>query len=466
MRGQSLKTGVTALISGSIVGRILGFIFNLVLSRYLGPVGLGILGMVFTASQTTEVAARAGIDYGVSCELTNKNVNLGSAKQVYASTALRVVQINTVLIAFGIGIWVFYFGGILPNSIGEQRVHVGLLLILICIIEGFCGIPWELLVIYDKARLVSLRQGLFAPLRLGLAAIGALAGGVEIALVMYLVGQVVQLAWVDKRIHIVMGSLKKSLFSLFALRVLLARGLPVYTTNAASAVIFLPMLAGLAVSAGVNDVGYLRAGQILVQAFTLLPGAILPLLFLRLRVLDGEEERDRQTEVALSLVWAAGFGSLLLYTLLDGRMIDFLFGESFMDARWATRLLIYVAVIDSIGQVFHTRLLAVGRRKIFIVAQNGGALLAAVIGWLTIPIYGLNGFLGAKLCFSIFPVCIYIMEWSRRGFSGMWKLITSIAIFFPLCVEGMYGERASIIVCFLASYMLFSEVRWIWNRVH
>jgi hypothetical protein len=65
-----------------------------------------------------------------------------------------------------------------------------------------------------------------------------------------------------------------------------------------SSLVFFPLLLSLASRSGLADVGYLRVGQILQQLFALLPGTLVPVLFLRLRQAESFEARMRQVEPA------------------------------------------------------------------------------------------------------------------------------------------------------------------------
>jgi O-antigen/teichoic acid export membrane protein len=417
------------------VGRALGFGLNLLLSRSLGPTGLGLFSLVLTTCQTFELTARGGVDYGLSCELTGaaaKRSELDEAS--VAESALRIVQLSTLVLATALWIWVVPLEGLLPVGLRISRGVAAVALVLIAALESLGGLPWDLLIIAGDTKRVALRQGLFAPLKLLVALAGAASFGVTGALTGYGLASAAQLLWLQ-RICRPMWSWPKRLWPDWCQAwVLMRSGIALYGTNALAALVFLPLVSEVAKDAGVAEVGYLRVGQIMVQLFTLLPGALTPLLFLRLRATT-TDDKQVSFETSLRLIWWLGLAALLAYLLIDQVLIRLFFGEAYLASLQPTRLLIFMAVLDSVNQVLHTPLLASRRTKLFAISQNSGAAVAAGLGWWLIPSMGLQGFLAAKLCFSALPVGIYLLEgWSRFRQTRMVALLllATIAI-APLC---------------------------------
>ena len=202
-------------------------------------------------------------------------------------------------------LWVGYWQGLLPIAMPMSReLAIGILLIIACS-ESQGGLPWDLLLIKGRSKLVSLKQGLFAPIKLAAAAVGGYCLGIEGALTGYALGSVGQTIWIrnqTKPYLLSSGTLSPWSTTWYLIRT----GLPLYATNSISAVVFLPLLAGVTISAGISDVGYLRIGQLVVQLFTLIPGAIAPILFLRLRQEKDHADRTKEAQKSLQLVWTLG----------------------------------------------------------------------------------------------------------------------------------------------------------------
>ncbi|KZR90620.1 lipopolysaccharide biosynthesis protein [Synechococcus sp. MIT S9508] len=427
-----IKKGVLHLFSGALAGRGANFLLNLIISRILGPNGLGLFGLILSSSQAFEIAARGGVDYGLQCKLSEKdNINPESDTKV----AIRYVELVTPILLVFLFIWVIPFKGLLPNTLTISRATLTLFLLLICVFESLGGLSWDLFIVHGQTRLVALRQGFFAPLKLLSAAVGAGLYGVSGALIGYGMMSGAQTAWLRNRCR---SFWKPELLQKTSWRQmwqLVKSGLPLYGTNALNSLVFLPLLAEVANSAAITDVGYLRIGQLMVQIFNMLPGALAPLLFLKLRYLENDQIRTQNSESPLRLIWSIGLLSLLIYLCVDRRLISLAFGNEFLPSLLPTRLLALAAVLDSVGQMLHTPLLASQRTGIFTFSQNGSSLVAALLGWWLIPQYGLQGYLIAKISYSWLPILIYTIEAWQRYINPKRILILMGAsiVITPLC---------------------------------
>ena len=323
----------------------------------------------------------------------------------------------------------------------SRELAIGLLLIIACS-ESLGGLPWDLLLIKGRSKLVSLKQGLFAPVKLAAAAIGGYCLGIEGALTGYALASVGQTIWIRKQTKPYLLSNGTLVSGWSTTWHLIRTGLPLYATNSISAVVFLPLLAGVAVSAGISDVGYLRIGQLVVQLFTLIPGAIAPILFLRLRQEKDHTDRTKEAQKSLQLVWTLGLIFLLLYCLIDSQLILVLFGEEFLPSLQATRVLVLCAILDSCSQILYTPLLASQRTGLFATVQNGAAILAGIAGWVLIPEHGLTGFLLAKLIFAWIPITCFSIDalQNLEQRNHLLSLLIASASFLPLCWSSNWGS--------------------------
>jgi O-antigen/teichoic acid export membrane protein len=457
----SFKKAIGQLLSGSIIGRALSFGLNLALSRTLGPTGLGLFSLVLSTCQSFEIAARAGVDYGLSCELTEQKQQLSkSERSVVAATALQVVGLTSLVLAAVLWVWVVAFNGLLPVGLRISRQGAALTLVAIAVLESLGSLPWELLLIAGQTKLVALRQGLFAPLKLLFALVGAriLGLGLPGALIGYGFISLAQWAWLKQqcRRFYKLPSQQSPRWS--GAWKLVQSGLGLYGTNALAAIVFLPLLAYLAQDFGVAEVGYFRVGQILVQLFTLLPGAIAPVLFLKLRTSNDEESRKRNSEISLHLVWWIGLAALLLYLFIDHQVVSVFFGNSFLPAIQPTRLLVLMAVLDSVNQLLHTPLLASKKTRLFALTQNCSAVLAAGLGYWLIPKWGLQGFLAAKFAFSLLPVMVYLKEsWHHLNPGRLLMLSLATTLLSPLCWMIHPGAQLSSVLLVVVAVILAVE---------
>ena len=264
-----------------------------------------------------------------------------------------------------------------------------------------------------EIQIVRLRQSLFVPLKLSAALLGAWVGGIITSLVCYSAMAGIQSFWLNRQVVSIQKIDTNFRIKWRTVKQLLGDGFPLYISNALSAVIFLPLLADIAIISGLQSVGYLRVGQIIAQVFTLIPGALAPVLFIKSRTSQSNQKKQRITEHSLFLIWCIGLATLLAYIIFDKQLVNVLFGSKFLNSLQPTRLLIYITLLDSLGQVLHTALLAKRRVKLFLIVQNSS--LAISDCWMVFhPTIGLEGFLLSKLIFAGLPALIYLAEsWSK-----------------------------------------------------
>ena len=431
-----LRTGFLHLLGGSVVGRGLSFVANLLLSRVLGPEHLGIVNLILSTTQTVEMTVRSGVDFGLSYALTGEGASLPEQRQgEIAHSAMRVVQVSTLMVGLAVWLWVMPGQGLLPTHLPLPRSWLITLLLLICSLESLGTVQWDLLLIRGQTGALALRQGLFAPLKIVAAWLGALISGLAGALGGYALAVAAQALWLWRIGRDLLPWPRQRHFDAPAALDLARVGLPQYCTNVLATLVFLPLLAGVAKGAGLADVGYLRVGQILVQLFTLLPGALVPVLFVRLRAGNDLQERMRGTERSLQALWWTALVCLVVFLLVDRWVLTLFFGPAFLPALQATRVLVLGAIGESIGQLLHQPLLASRRMRLFLVAQNGGALLAALAGALLIPRVGAAGFLASKLIYGLVPMLMYFAA-ARPEFVNPGPLIRLLLLslaLIPVC---------------------------------
>ena len=437
LKQPRLLTASLHLLSGSALGRGFSFLLNLLLSRALGPAGLGVFNIFLTTVQTFEVTSQGGLDYGLSCRLLDTEPKSEGYLRSQSLQALKILNAFIFLTIIPLVIWLFA-NQIIFEPITSAFVFIGFSAIIItCVCESFASLRWQILLLWGKTKLYALRQGVLLPIKLIAAYLGAVIAGVAGSISGYALITALQNWWLTKKLvflnppQSVLNETRSPKIDLS----LIKTGFPLYLTNTISALVFLPLLGNVALDAGLDDVGYLRIGQLIVQAFTIIPGAILPNLFIKLRQTKDSEVLD-QTEPTLRLIWSGGLLVLLAYLTIDQKLIPLLFGENFIQSIQPTRVLILCSVLDSANQVLHSPLLAKRQVLFFTLAQNGAALLAALVGFLLIPLMGLTGYLAAKLIFSWAPVIVYCVSFYSKFTSKLLLpfLLTLSAILTCLCL--------------------------------
>lgn len=401
-----MRHGWFHLATGAGVGRVLGFASNLLLSRWLGPTDLGLFNLVATTVQTSETLVRCGGDYALNFELGGQpqatQTELGTQ---LARGLVQICSLATSLVCVGVATWVWCGHGLLPISFASSHrfLLVGLLLLMIAC-EGISISAWEILLVSHRTAPLALRHGLFMPLRLLVAACGALFAGVTGAMGGWSFVALVQCLWLKR----VLGDLWNPLdvFPLLSRRIgqLLRRGLPFYFSNLLSSIIFYPLLIEVANSSGMAEIGYLRAGQILQQVFAFLPATLVPVLFLRLRAESTFASQVVAIEKPMRIIWFILLEVLMLYCMLDHLLVGLIFGDSYSSSLLPTRLLLITALFECLAQLVVQPLLATGRTRLYGTWQNCAALFSAVLGWLWVPVGGLESYLTIRLIYVFIPL--------------------------------------------------------------
>ena len=430
VHAADVRRGWLHLAGGAGLGRVGGFLSNLALSRLLGPTDLGLFNLVATTVQTGDTLVRLGGDFALNYELGGEAGALDTPRGRRLTAAF---SLQTFLVTLGmllaIALWLGPGQGLFPASVtpSERRLW-GVLVLLMVGLEVICAVPWEVLLVGRQTRKLALRQGLFLPLRLLLAALGASRGGIGGALLGWTLVALIQPLWLAWTLRGVWPP-PLALWRLHGRewRQLLRRGLPFYGANLLASLVFFPLLLSLASRSGLADVGYLRIGQILQQLFALLPGTLVPVLFLRLRQAESFEERMRQVERVFRLLWSLLLLVLLAYALLDGPVIRLFFGAGFLPSLAPTRIMLLTALIEVLLQILIQPLMSSGLMRRYAVLLNGSTLVAALAGWLLVPRLGLNGFLIAKFLVAILPLLPLLLA-ARRSFAEAQRLLPLLLI--------------------------------------
>jgi O-antigen/teichoic acid export membrane protein len=424
-----LRRGWLHLAGGAGLGRIGGFLSNLALSRLLGPADLGLFNLVATTVQTGDTLVRLGGDFALNYELGGEAGALGTprGRGLTAAFSLQTLLVTLLLVA-ALAWWLGPGQGLFPASVGAERRGLwGALVVAMVGLEAICAVPWEVLLVGRQTRKLALRQGLFLPARLVLAAIGAAQAGITGALVGWSVVALLQFLWLAWTLRGVWPPPVGELPAWPLWRDLLRRGLPFYGANLLSSLVFFPLLLSLAHQAGLAEVGFLRIGQILQQLFALLPGTLVPVLFLRLREAESFEARTRQVERVFRLVWSVLLMALLAYGLLDAPLIRLFFGVSFLPSLGPTRIMLLTSLLEALQQILIQPLISSGHLRRYALLVNGGVLGAAFCGWLLVPKLGLFGFLVAKYLAALLPV-IPLLWVSFKAFAEPGRLLPLLVL--------------------------------------
>ena len=441
-----------------MIGRLLGAASNLVLTRVLGVSSFGTVSLYLQLIQTCEMLSRLGLDYSLSY-WTAPDPDLQRIKSKHlVLTALRISLVLSGVCVAAAGIYVGVPDlGFPPTASGiELVIPVQAFLLAGIFTECLSSLPWELMIVQQKIKQATLRQILFGPLKLISASVGAVLWQVEGAMAGWAMASALQLAWLC--FSFPFSRLDSGLpwrISRTCTALLFSKGFLFYSSNLLSQLVFFPLLLAVAATAGINDVGFLRIGQICAQMFGLISGAIAPILFIKLRASSDTAEKMRLLNKSLTLSWLASLTIFASFCLIDRTVISVGFGSAYLAGIPATRILIGCTVLDSLNQILQQSLLAKGKASQFSLIQNTSCILSAMIGWLLVPNYGLIGFLVCRGIYSLLPMTATFIasKISQPELIIDWKLALGTFLMLLLAIQTLltqatsWGQPISMTLC-------------------
>ena len=437
----SLRKGFLHLFSGSILGRAISFLLNIVLSRFLGPSSLGLYALALNAIQSFDLFTKLGLDYGLSLELTSnrKDAACSEVSDIdvkVINQSLSLIIISSLIGTFGFGLWLLPGDAYLPQqSLVDQRTIISVLLLAACLLESINSFLWDILLAKALTAKYSIRTGIVAPLKIAFYAAGYFFAGTVGAFAFLVISSAATWCLLLKLLPRRLATSYRFGINLQLSKHLLSRGKPLYFANTINALVFLPLWSSLAATSGLSSVGYLRIGQLMVQLFSLIPSALMPAYFLKLRFtgLSGDRDSSLGSQASFlssssSIAWTVGLALLSAYFLIDKSLTNFLFGVEFADSIATTRIFLISSIFDSVCGFYQTFYLASEMSLVYLLAQLLPNVIIVLIFVSSMSLFGLKAFLGLKLLSSSMPLLIYMFSLPKNFTSSIGNMLISFAL--------------------------------------
>tara|TARA_B100002051_G_scaffold261266_1_gene282625 strand:- start:9335 stop:10786 length:1452 start_codon:yes stop_codon:yes gene_type:complete len=436
----SLQKGFLHLFSGSILGRAISFLLNIVLSRFLGPSSLGLYALALNAIQSFELFTKLGLDYGLSLELTSNSKNISSSEvsaieSKVINQSLSLIIISSLVGVIGFGLWLLPGESYFPQSIVNQRTIISVLLLIACFLESINSFLWDILLAKALTRRYSIRIGIVAPLKIVFYASGYFLAGIVGAFLLLAISSLATWCILLRLLPLRLGTSFRFGVNPELSKHLLSKGKALYFVNTINALVFLPLWSSLASTSGLSSVGYLRIGQLMVQFFSLVPSALLPAYFLKLRltVFSGENQSSTQSQVSFlsqssSIAWTAALALLSVYFLIDTSLTTFLFGHKFVESITTTRIFLVSSVFDSASGFYQTFYLASEMSSVYLLAQLLPSFIIVLLFVSSMSSFGLKSFLALKLLSSLLPLVVYLFSMPKSLTNSLGNIIISLTL--------------------------------------
>ena len=465
----SLRKGFLHLFSGSLLGRAISFLLNIVLSRFLGPSSLGLYALALNAIQSFDLFTKLGLDYGLSLELTSKTTDTSCSEASdielkVINQSLSLIIVSSLVGVFGFGLWLIPGDAYLPHqSLVDERFIISALLLVACFLESINSFLWDILLAKALTRKYSIRTGIVAPLKIAFYAVGYFFAGTVGAFALLAILSAATWCILLRLLPRRLATKYRFGINLQLSKHLLSRGKPLYLANTINALVFLPLWSSLASTSGLSSVGYLRIGQLMVQLFSLVPSALMPAYFLKIRLagFSGDNEQpslQSQTSFLFkssSIAWTVGLALLSVYLLIDKSLTNFLFGQQFADSITTTRIFLISSIFDSVSGFYQTFYLASEMPFVFLLAQILPNILIVLVFISSMTLFSLKMFLGLKLLASSLPLVIYMLSLPGNFTNSFGNIFISLA----LCSAALLPSNLDHVYFFTAiSSFFFSSV--------
>ncbi|WP_091348813.1 putative polysaccharide biosynthesis protein [Anaerobranca gottschalkii] len=429
MSKSSLVKQTFMLMVASLIARFLGLIYQTILSRTVGPQGLGLYQMTFTVFLIALTLSTAGLSQGVS-KLTSEFLAVGDY-----NNARKNLRISLILVLFSssiICIFLIFFAPQLANYIfNDHRLILPFRLLTIAIIsvsisgvfQGyFQGNKFMLPTAISQVSEQVLRI-LFIPLiiiPLLNRGIGAATSGIIVSMgLAEITGLIILMIFFLKRKR-EKYSYKKTMPSRILLKKLIFLAIPIgfgsliSTINYSLSTILIPramMLGGATKEYAVESLGY-YSGMALPLVFfptvftfpialSLIPGVSEALTTSNLNLL-----RNRVT-LATKFTIVLGFFVALIFKLYSGQLPYLIFG--YQKVQYIIAVLAYSTVFCYPQQIFTSILQGLGKPGLAL--RN---LIILTVANLILLLFSVSryGIIGAAYTFVVVNLLAFIIDFA------------------------------------------------------
>lgn len=438
---MKFQSEVRTLLQGSALGRLISGVTNIFLIRTLGLQNFGALSLLLQLAQSTESISKGGMDYALPYYLAEDQQVLREKTKEILLTGGYLAGLFSALSAGGC---LVYFMRTSSDSFlfqSNQGFVIGIFFWILA--ECLSSFLWDVIFAQGRIKVLSLRQGFFAPVKIVFALCGAFSSGLSGASYALFLASILQIVFlVIINAGLFERVVKKKMPKKWPVKKILCRGLPFYATNLAGQVLFFPLLVLLSLDVGLESVSMVKVGQVVSQVFALVGGSLAPVVFLRLRSENRGKRAGQLAAFSVNVTMAISLVGFAVLCMIDRFLLGFGFGDVYLQGILATRILVTCVILDSVVQLLQQPLLAKGDAFRIAIVQNSSAFICGVAGWLLIRSNGEAGFLFVRLLYSCLPfgVLLCMASQSFKSFELDWPCLLGLIIVLLYCFSALLGE--------------------------
>lgn len=403
-----IKSNVWLSVS-NILAKLTSALTLPILARLIGPQSLGAYNVVVSLAQTVQGFSGLGIEIALQRNGA-KHQTIGSASigRLFGVSFTLICAISAVM---GLGIW--YFRQSLANYwliepsaaswLGAAGILAGL--------QPLGNVPLLFLAGLQDFRAYAIRSSLGLIFSNIITIISAWKFGLQGAVYGLLISAILQIFWsyliikpvlILHNIRLRLDGFWQETFSI------LRFGLPFYLgTHLLYSIINLPLMGLVSNHSGLASLGYLRAAQSMAALAGFIPLATAPAVISHLSASANDEDQSRYLKsVHLRIVWILLLLSTTIICLFLPNLIVWLFGTNYQPVVLFAWIFLWASVLTGISAVLIQYLVADGKTIRVGLVSAIAAFFWVMPALITIPRYGVLGFLNSYVFSSIIEVIL------------------------------------------------------------
>jgi O-antigen/teichoic acid export membrane protein len=428
------------LFWGDVTARALGFFTVVYLARTLDVYSFGMLGIVWAVYAYLYVMVQAGLDSVGAREVARDRVGIlaivSSIQALKLLIALLIIVIVTVIVLMQV----------VEATIGRLLVLQSLVLLAVALSADFLFLGRQEMGLVSVGRIV---QACTYFLLVVLFVKGS--GDVFLVPLLLFASTIAALAVVYKR-----SRLRVRLsFDLVLIKKLAASGLPVWLSMLMIQVYYNLDVVLLGVMRNVMEAGYYTAAYRIVLLLAAVPGFIASGFYPSIsKVTEADDLRELWGTTIATITFV---GMLLAGTglLLAPWILDILYGDRFLAALGAFRILLVNVILISVNIAIANPLLARNKEWDYLKVVSTGAVINVVMNGILIPPFGM---IGAAIATLLAEASVFVF--ALKAAKKIVDIPITTLIFRPVALGGTTLCLALVAIAFLGADSCVVSVLW------
>lgn len=449
---RTIARNTSLLFVSQVISIFLVFIYTVLIARYLGAEGYGILSFALAFSGIFTILS----DLGLSTLTVREVARNKSLASKYLNNSLLIKLILSIITFVLIILFINFLN--YPQNI----IIVVILVSSSVIINSIFGIFYSIFQAHEQIEFQSIGQ-IFQSILMFLGvliAINLALNVVEFSTI-YIFSSLVILTYVII-VYLWKFSFPKLEFDLKFWKITLKEALPFGLTEVSVTIYIYIDTVMLSFFKGEEVVGWYSAAYRLVLFFIFIPNTINITLFpsmSKLHLSDNDTLKFA-VEKYLKLMLIIGIPIALATTILADKIILLLFGSGYEQSIIALRILIWTVVFIFVGSVFGRFLQSINRQVILTKISGITAIFSIFLNLILIPKYGLIGASISTVLTEIFLIIILfrINHHIGYGFSIKNSIFILIKIIIASFIMGLflfYLININLIILLITSIFVY-----------